>query len=255
VDPTERFAELVRAPDREVPLAEAALLIAAHDHPVDLAAVLDELEVLARDAPDTSEALARHLFVDLGFTGNAADYGDPRNSYLDEVLRRRLGIPITLSVVMLEVGRRRDLALAGVGMPGHFLVVDDAGAYFDPFHGGIRLDADGCRLLFEAARGPAAFLPEYLRPVGSRAILARMLANLIQSAAGVDPAAAVRTIRLRLLIPGLPVAERRAGAGMLGRYGRFAEAANALDALAGDLEGEASEQVAREAATFRARAN
>ncbi len=256
MDPTERFGELVRAPDPDVPLAEAALLIAAHDHPVDVAEQLGVLDELARDAPDAPEALARHLFVDLGFAGNAADYGDPRNSYLDEVLRRRLGIPITLSVVMLEVGRRRGLALAGVGMPGHFLVVDGIGAYYDPFHGGVRLDEAGCRWLFETTHGAAPFLPEYLQPVGSRAILARMLANLIQGAGvRVDPAAAVRAIRLRLLVPGLPVAERRSAAAMLGRYGRFADAARSLDALAADLEGEAAAQVAREAATFRARAN
>jgi regulator of sirC expression with transglutaminase-like and TPR domain len=255
VDPTERFGELVRAPDGDVPLAEAALLIAVHDHPVDVAHELAVLDALARDAPDAPELLARHLFVDLGFAGNAADYADPRNSYLDEVLRRRLGIPITLSVVMLEVGRRRGLTLTGVGMPGHFLVADAAGAYYDPFHGGVRLDEAGCRLLFEATHGAAPFLDEYLAPVGNRAILARMLANLIQGAAGLDPPAAVRAIRLRLLIPGLAAAERRGGAAMLGRYGRFAEAASALDALATDLDGDAAAQVAREAATFRARAN
>lgn len=250
-----RFGELVQQPDRDVPLAEAALVIAAHDHDVDVEHELRLLDELALDAPGAAEPLARHLFVDLGFAGNEADYGDKRNSFLDEVLRRRLGIPITLSVLMLEVGRRRGLVLAGVGMPGHFLVGAEDGEFYDPFHRGIRLDEAGCRAIFEATRGAAPFLPEYLAPVGSRAILARMLANLIQGAAGADPAAAVWAIRLRLLIPGLAAAERRGAAAMLGRYGRFAEAANALDALAADLEGDAAVQVARDAAGFRARAN
>jgi regulator of sirC expression with transglutaminase-like and TPR domain len=255
VDPTERFADRVRAPERDLPLAEAALLIAAHDHPVDVAAELAALDELAHDAPRTPERLARHLFTDLGFVGNEVDYADPRNSYLDEVMRRRLGIPITLSVLMLEVGHRMGLTLEGVGMPGHFLVRADDGAFYDPFHGGLRLDEDGCRLIFEATRGAVPFLPEYLAPVGPRAILARMLANLVQSSVGRDPGTAVWATRLGLCIPGLSIVERRAGASLLGRLGRFAEAANALDALSGELEGDAAQRAAQDAAGFRARAN
>jgi len=253
VDPTERFADLVRAPEPD--LALAALLIAAHDHPVDVAVQLAALDELAHDAPGTPEALARHLFVDLDFAGNELDYTDPRNSYLDEVLRRRLGIPITLSVLMLEVGRRRGLTLEGVGMPGHFLVRADDGAFYDPFHGGLRLDEDGCRLVFEATHGAVPFSVQYLAPVGSRAILARMLANLVQGSADGDPATAVWATRLRLRIPGLSMVERRAAAALLGRLGRFAEAATALDALAGELEGDAAQRATRDAAMFRARAN
>jgi len=255
VDPTERFEVLVRAPEHDLPLAEAALLIAAHDHPVDVAAQLAILDALALGAPRTPEMLARHLFTELGFAGNDTAYTDPRNSYLDEVLRRRLGIPITLSVLMLEVGRRRGLLLEGVGMPGHFLVRADDGAFYDAFHGGLRLDEQGCRRIFETTRGPMPFLAEYLAPVGSRAILARMLANLVQSAAGRDPGTTVWATRLRLRIPGLSIVERRAGAALLGRLGRFAEAARAFDALAVDLDGEAAQQAARDASGFRARAN
>jgi regulator of sirC expression with transglutaminase-like and TPR domain len=255
MDPTERFADLVREPEPDLALAEAALLIAAHDHPVDVAAKLAALDELAHDAPGTPEALARHLFTDLGFAGNEVDYADPRNSYLDEVLRRRLGIPITLSVLMLDIGRRRGLTLEGVGMPGHFLVRADDGAFYDPFHGGLRLDEDGCRLIFEATLGTVPFSPQYLVPVGPRAVLARVLANLVHSAAGRDPATSIWATRLRLRIPGLSIVERRAGAALLGRLGRFAEAANALDALAGELEGEAALHAARDAAAFRARAN
>ena len=255
MDSTERFADLVRAPEPDLALAEAALLIAAHDHPVDVAAQLAALDELAHDAPGTPEALARHFFTDLGFAGNEIAYVDPRNSYLDEVLRRHLGIPITLSVLMLDIGRRRGLTLEGVGMPGHFLVRADDGAFYDPFHGGLRLDEDGCRLVFEATHGEVPFSPQYLAPVGSRAILARMLANLVQGAAGRDPATSVWATRLRLRIPGLSVVERRSGAALLGRLGRFGEAANALDALAGELAGDAALHAVRDAAGLRARAN
>src|SRR5205823_9498396 len=107
---------------------------------------LDELAV--RAAGLSGAELATLLFVTEGFVGNAADYADPRNSYLDDVLDRRLGIPITLSVVMLEVGRRCGLQLHGVGMPGHFLVGGGPGEWFDPFHDGARLDLAGCAALF-----------------------------------------------------------------------------------------------------------
>ena len=85
-------------------------------------------------------ALASVLFVDWGFAGNTTDYGDPRNSFLPDVIERRLGLPITLSVLMIEVGRRIGVGLHGVGMPGHFLVgVDgDPDAFIDPFHAGAR---------------------------------------------------------------------------------------------------------------------
>jgi regulator of sirC expression with transglutaminase-like and TPR domain len=156
---------------------------------------------------------------------------------------------------MLEVGRRRGLVLEGVGMPGHFLVRADDGAFYDPFHGGLRLDEQGCRRIFEATRAPMPFLAEYLAPVGPRVILARMLANLVQSAGGRDAATTVWATRLRLRIPGLSIVERRAAAALLGRLGRFAEAARAFDALCVDLDGEAAQQAARDASGFRARAN
>lgn len=255
VDPTERFRELVRAPEADVALAEAALCIAAHDHAVDIAAQLSALDDLAHGGPVDPEALARHLFTDLGFAGNVDDYGDPRNSFLDEVLRRRLGIPITLSVVLLEVGRRRGVALFGVGMPGHFLVGCDDGSFYDPFHGGVRLDEQGCRLVFEATRGSVPFRPEYLAPVGSRSILARMLANLVHAFASRSPADAVWATRLRLSIPGLSIVERREGAALLGRNGCFVEAATELEALATELPAEAAERLSRDAVELRARAN
>ena len=114
MDLTDRFAELLARPEPEIPLDEAALLIAAHAHPdLDLDARLAQLDALAASAAGLSaDELATRLFVTEGFTGNESDYGDPRNSFLDDVLDRHLGIPITLSVVMLEVGRRVRAAAA-----------------------------------------------------------------------------------------------------------------------------------------------
>ena len=141
-------------PDDEIPLDEAALLIAAQARPdLDVGEELGRLDDLAGGCPEaTFDGLARHLFTDLGFRGNTEHYQDPDNSYLDQVLRRRVGIPITLSVLTMEVGRRLGVAIDGVGMPGHFLdpppgrdVPIGGATFLDPFGGGRRLDAGGCQ--------------------------------------------------------------------------------------------------------------
>ena len=255
MNPTARFTELVRCPDADIPLDEALFLVAAHDHDLDLAAQLARVDALATDAPSDPDALARHLFDEPGFLGNAGDYGDPRNSFLDCVLDRHLGIPITLSVLMMEVGRRCGVALSGIGMPGHFLVGAADGRYYDPFHHGRRLDAAGARALHAAMRGDAPFHEEFLDPVGPRSILARVLANLLHAFADRSPGSAVWVARLRLRIPGLAPAERREVAALLGSLGRFAEAATELEAIVPDLEGPSAARTVRDAAALRARAN
>ncbi len=260
VDATERFAELVARPPDEIPLDEAALVLAQHAHPdLEVGEARARLDELARAVPDASAAaVSSTLFHDAGFAGNTVDYEDPRNSYLDDVLARRLGIPISLSVVMIEVGRRRGVPLVGVGMPGHFLVraLDDESAYFDPFHGGSRLDADGCRALYEQIFGTRRrFTPELLVPVDTRSILSRMLANLQNTVGRRDPAALPWVARLRLRIPGLDADERRRLAGMLRDSGRFGEAAAELERLAAEADGAVAEALQREAAATRARAN
>ena len=255
VDPTERFVEIVQQPAHDVALDEAALLIAAHDHAVDVAEQMGRLDALAVHAPPNPEALASYLFVEHGFTGNTVDYGEPENSFLDVVLDRRLGIPITLSVLMMEVGRRAGVALEGVGMPGHFLVRSEPGIFFDPFNGGERLDADGAHARFTAVQGDATFAPEFLEPVDAHAILGRMLANLVRTLVSRAPAHALWAVRLRLRVPGLSPSERREIATLLGSLGQFAEAATELDAIAQDLDGDAAGRLGRDAAAYRARAN
>jgi regulator of sirC expression with transglutaminase-like and TPR domain len=183
MDVTTRFAQLVVGPEESLPLDEAALLIAAHAHPdLDVDGQLARLDAIASDVRDpTLDGLRRLLFRDLGFSGNAVDYYDPSNSYLNDVLDRRTGIPISLAVLMLEVGRRVGVPLSGVSMPGHFLVRDkvDPEVFVDPFARGAVLDRRGAEARFHVVQGPGAvFDPSFLEPVGRLAIVSRMLANL-----------------------------------------------------------------------------
>ena len=256
---TRRFAELVARPEEDVPLDEAALLIAAHGEPgLDVDRQLGRLDQLAATCPaPTLDALVRHLFDDLGFRGNTENYGEPENSYLHAVMDRRTGIPITLSVLTAEVGRRLGVALAGVGMPGHFLVrhLGDPPVFLDPFGGGRRLDEAGCEAIFRRLGGTGPWQPHYLDPVGPRAILNRMLVNLqgLFLPGRLRPAAWV--LELRVAIPGLLVPERRGLARALGSLGRFDAAAAVLDRLAESLPSAEGGELRAEALSFRARLN
>ncbi len=189
---TREFERLSAVPDREVGLARGALLIAAAEFPdLDVERELGLLDALAaaasarlegaEDPLRAANALSEYLFDEVGFDGNREDYHDPRNSYLNEVLRRRLGIPITLSLVYVEVGRRLGLSLVGVGMPGHFLVKHQGvgDLYIDPFHGGILLSEDECaQRLREVTGQDIPWDSAYLGPIANRDFLTRILRNL-----------------------------------------------------------------------------
>ncbi|HZM31181.1 MAG TPA: transglutaminase-like domain-containing protein [Acidimicrobiales bacterium] len=237
MDITDRFAELVRGPEGRCRLDLGALLIAAHAHrDLDVDDQLARLDDLGEGCPHGGvDAVARHMFDVLDFRGDTDDYASPANSLLDVVLDRRRGIPITLSVVMIEVGRRVGVPLEGVGMPGHFLVKapEEPGRFVDPFHQAL-LDRHGCELLFRTVHGAKApFEDRFLAPVGPRAVLARMLTNLQRSFVGRgDRAGALWAQCLRVLVPGATVAERRRLAAMLAANGRFDAAALELDAIA-----------------------
>jgi len=187
------FAHLVRQPETAIDLAEATLLIAKEEYPdLDLAAYLARLEDMGADvrrlAGPTQDPhrliaeLSEYLFQHLGFRGNADYYYDPKNSFLNEVLDRRIGIPITLSAVYLEVARRIGLRLHGVGMPGHFLVKYEGPGeevVIDPFGGGRIVSSVDCqRILDQVFDGKRRFEPTMLAIVGTRQILTRMLTNL-----------------------------------------------------------------------------
>ena len=177
------FQSLVARP--VLPLDEAALAIAAEEYPgLDPAAHLAELDRLAGRvralapgpgrAAATLQALRQVLFEEAGFRANEKSYYDPRNSYLNEVLDRRLGIPISLSLVFMEVARRAGLDLDGVGFPGHFLVklAPQAGpeVFIDPYNGGELLTAAECLARFRSASHGRDLDPRYLQAVAPRQI-------------------------------------------------------------------------------------
>jgi regulator of sirC expression with transglutaminase-like and TPR domain len=217
VDPRRRLVALAESTDARS-LAEAALWIAAEAHPgLDVQHWLRQLDALGHRAAErvtadtdvdrAATAVARLLFEEEGFRGNVEDYHDPRNSFLDDVLDRRLGIPITLSVVYLAVAARAGLEGAGVGLPGHFIVRVERGGrerLLDPFHGGRPLDRSGCEALAARVRPGAEPLdPRWLAPVTTRRILVRMLGNLhaVYQARGDWTRALAAADRILLLMP------------------------------------------------------
>lgn len=204
-EPLERFSTVVSRADGEIDLARACLQVAEDVYPgLDVDGYLGEIErfakrLRARLAPDAAAedrviALNEFMFGDLGFCGNADNYYDPRNSYLNEVLDRRAGIPLTLSVLYMEIGRRIELPLEGVSFPGHFLVrlpMRGGTLVLDPFGGGVPQSGDELRERLKRVipRGAGvgepggvavADLPleQFLEPAGKRQILARLLRNL-----------------------------------------------------------------------------
>ncbi len=251
-DATDRFAALVAAGD-QMPLDEVLLAVAAHAHAdLDVDAELERLDDLAAGVPgDDATAVVRHLCDDLGFTGDRDTYHDARNSLLPDVLDRRLGIPLSLSVLAMEVARRRDTRLVGIGMPGHFLVGDAAepDRYLDVFDGGRALDRDGCRAVFERIHQRGTWDDAFLAPVGPSAIVVRTLGNLASAYRRVgDRRALAWVLALRLQLPGTTPRERRELAVVLGALGRFGEGAAVLEDAVEDRDRAA-------AARLRARLN
>jgi len=204
------FAELVGGDAATVPIDDAALALASVLRPAtDVDGATSALDRLAAACPDrTFDGLRRFLFDDVGFRGDRENYDDPQNSFLDLVLARRTGLPILLATVMMEVGRRTGVPVVGVGMPMHFLVRagDDGDRFADPF-GGHALGPDGVRRMLETmSQGRLRWDDRYLRPVGARAIVTRMLANLY---AGYrrrgDPVRLALVAKMRAAIPELRV--------------------------------------------------
>lgn len=203
-------------------LPRAALLYAREiAYPqLDIQAELMRIDALAEDARvflldqlpviEQAEALVDFLFIQNRYRGNTQAYSDPRNSYLNEVLERRLGIPISLSVLFMAVAHRLGIPAQGIGLPGHFIVGIPAEKdvyYLDPFHGGTRLSQDDCASLVWASTGYAGALqPEIFDPVSSRAILTRMLNNLrvVYLHQGAWSFALATIERLRMLQPEIP---------------------------------------------------
>jgi regulator of sirC expression with transglutaminase-like and TPR domain len=193
--PEVRFRQIIQRPDPDVDLAEAALLIAKGAYPdLDVQSYLRRIDELARglrarvaeDAPASEliVELNRFLFDEHGFGPNVEDYYDPRNSFLNDVLERRVGIPISLSVLYMEVGVRVGLPLQGVSFPGHFLVKCqfEAGmVILDPYCGGVSLSLQDLQHRLREARGgevSRAIVAGMLVAANKKEILTRMLRNL-----------------------------------------------------------------------------
>ncbi|HEX7316072.1 MAG TPA: transglutaminase-like domain-containing protein [Pyrinomonadaceae bacterium] len=235
-----RFAAEVSRPEEVVDLARGALLVGAEEEPrrADVGHCLARLDAMGEEARALAvrrggsrvEALNAYLFEELGFNGNESDYYDPRNSMLHQVLARRTGIPITLSVVYIEVGRRAGLRVEGLGLPGHFIVRafendEGEGVLVDPFNRRAT-DSDECQSRMDAIYdGRLELDEEHFRPVGARSILARMLGNLkaVYVRAGLFRNALSAVERLLLLAPS-DLDERRDRGMLLAQLDRLHEA-------------------------------
>ncbi|MEA5536571.1 transglutaminase-like domain-containing protein [Crocosphaera sp. XPORK-15E] len=187
------FLQATNQPDHQINLAKASLIYAKYEYlQLDIDEYIQALDTITEEIkkrlPETRyplqviKTINQYLFEDLGFQGNNKDYYDPRNSYLNEVIERRTGIPITLSVVYLEIAKRLNFPMVGIGMPGHFIIrpeFEDAGFFVDVFNEGEILFKEDCELRLQTIYQKSLTLePHFLTPVSNQQILGRMLTNL-----------------------------------------------------------------------------
>ena len=221
-------------------LERAATILSAHrsdliETMADVDMTMNHLDRIATEIERPEiDAWRRHLFIECGFAGNGNDYHDVRNSFLPDVIERRVGIPISLAIVAVAVARRIGLRAWGVGMPGHFLLgaVDGraAAVYVDPFNGGELLDPAACAALFAGMFGTVQpFEQRYLDETASAAILIRMLANLKANYARTrDLEGLAAVLRMRTSLPDSSLDEQRELIRLLDATGSWTEADHAL---------------------------
>jgi regulator of sirC expression with transglutaminase-like and TPR domain len=202
-----RFTELINQPAAERYLdLLCALVSAALEPDVAVGTTMLGLDRLADQCPPTFDGIIDTLFASGLFTGDSEDYHHPRNSLLHEVLERRSGMPITLSVVAIEVGKRLEVPIAGIGMPGHFVIRDGAaGAFADPFGGGVRYDEPGMIESWQRRMGDeATFHSSMLAATSTRDIVLRILNNLKHGLVSrTMPVMLARLVPLRAAFPEL----------------------------------------------------
>jgi regulator of sirC expression with transglutaminase-like and TPR domain len=260
-DALERFGRLVRQAPDAVPLDAACAAIGAHlDAAPEASEVPERLDEIAAACPGAGvEDLTAHLFGSLGLHGDLETYDEPENSFLHRVIERRRGLPISLSIITVEVGRRLGLNLVGVGMPGHFLVGDrdPPGRFLDPFVGGRVLDRADCEERFHRLFGPnAAFVDAYLEPTPTLDVLARVLANLRAAYTRRGSRRALADVlRLRAQLPHERASEDRELATALESVGAFDEAAAAYEQAAVAVEDTERARLEARARRLRARLN
>ena len=256
---------LSRQGDAPLDIAELALHLARDEFPsIDVDAYLAEIDAMAQEAkhyvrgdlPARVHGLCRYLFHDMGFRGNNKEFFDPRNSYMNQVLERRTGIPISLSVLVMALGVRVGLQVEGVGLPGHFIakaVDGDKQVVFDPFHGGRVLKTADCENLIRQVTGRDMIVTaEMLERLPLYLIVARMLNNLKAIyLKQTDMPRAIRVLqRLRQLAPEDPELQRDLGVCLVhaGQPGRAVDLLTAyLDLAPQSMDAEAVRDVLRRA--------
>ncbi len=189
----QKFSQLSMLDEAVFPLDRAALTLGLEEYPaLDIDLYLRKLDTLAartdvlaghnRSAGNLIECLNDVLFVQEALRGNSEEYYDPRNTFLNEVLDRRLGIPISLSVIYIETARRINFDVRGVGFPGHFIVKctdEEREIFIDPFNNGRLLKVEDCQELLDRVYGGSVPVqPSYFGPMGKKSIITRMLFNL-----------------------------------------------------------------------------
>ena len=257
MDPIVGWTEQVRS-SAPIRLDLAAMWLSACFLPdIDPTTEITRIDELAAAVPAaTTRSLVHHLFVTEHFRGDSEHYDSPLNSFLPTVLDRRLGMPIALAVLAIEVGRRIDVPLVGIGLPGHFLLRErDADSYIDAFAGGVRLDHQACIDLFGRFDPTSTFHDRYLDDVSAGEILGRMVANLLGSFARRHRRADFALgLRLRAVLSGVPVADRLESARRLVETGHVDWAADVLDSVAADRPSDAHDLAVR-SIELRARLN
>jgi regulator of sirC expression with transglutaminase-like and TPR domain len=233
------FVRVVHGSNTTVNLTRAAYLLSAHRSALirddeQLEARERELEILADGCAPTFEGWQRRLFVDYGLSGNGIDYHDVRNSFLADVLDRRVGIPISLAVIGLDLAGRIRLRMWGVNFPGHFLLAtaDAQRPFVDPFNGGATLQTGDCADLHERMFGNRNIDPNAFTPALPETILIRMLMNLKSNyarARDLDGLTAV--MRMRSALPSLQFDEARELVRLLDATGSWNEAMSTLRLL------------------------
>jgi len=189
----QHFYQEVQQPDEQINLERAALYIAQEEYlDLDVDEYLNALDMMADDVREQLpiesyplkilKTINHYLYENLGFAGNTEDYYDPRNSFLNDVIDRRTGIPITLSLVYLAIAQRLDFPMVGIGMPGHFLIrpiQEDMDIFVDAFSQGEILFPQDCQDRLNQMSGQSVEMqPQFLAAVTPRQFLARMLTNL-----------------------------------------------------------------------------
>ncbi|MSQ31773.1 MAG: tetratricopeptide repeat protein [Dehalococcoidia bacterium] len=221
------FTDMLSRRDGDIELDTASLLIAKEEYPeLNVGDYLDRLDSMADEIKsrlsadynptEVVETINEYLFINQGFSGNQQSYYDPKNSYLSDVLDRKTGIPITLSIIYMEIGRRLGFKLQGLGMPGHFILgyrLEDELKLLDPYNAGAPVTVEQCQERVKTMTNGGPFRSEFLRPMEKRQIIWRMLNNLkgIYVRASDFKKAVSIVDRMMLITPKSPVLMRDRG--------------------------------------------